>query len=363
MARQVDVVIVGGGIAGITSWLWCRRLGLDSVLLESGERLGGQLYWIHNALADFPGFWGTGAELAERLEAQVAAFRCEPQLRTEVKRLCFLLREEEGPRERKSRKEGENKSPREGEGRREGESRREGKRRKEGEASWQRTGWVWRVESSRGDWEARAVILATGMCRRRLEVPGFSRLLGKGVSFTASGAREQFEGRRVCIVGGGDGAVENALLLAPHCPEVTILCRGSNSRAQAQFLTRLQEFPQIHLSLGSEVQEILGEERVEAVRWKSPTGEHVTKVGAVLVKIGLVPQLSFLEEDQAERFPSGVLRVDPYQRTTAPMLWAVGDICAARDPSLSVSVGHACLAAREIERTLRHNGRVRLPSP
>tara|TARA_B100000609_G_scaffold199655_1_gene205570 strand:+ start:39633 stop:40535 length:903 start_codon:yes stop_codon:yes gene_type:complete len=297
----VDVAIIGGGFGGLASALWCHRLGLRCVVLERREALGGQLHWIYNPLPDYPGFTGDGAALAAQLTSQLHSLSIPVHTNVEVHSI------EDEPL---------------------------------------------RLRTSAGELTARACILATGLRRRRLRVPGAETFEGKGLSYTASGCPEMFEGKHVAIVGGGDGAFENALILAKTSPHVTILYRGDAPRARPQFTEEVDNSENITLLCQHDVLSIQGDACVESVLCEGPEGQKELAIGALLVKIGLEPNIQLVESLCALDDTSTV-QTDRLQRTTHERIFAVGDVCTSLDPSLSVAAGQACFAVREIERLLR----------
>ena len=297
----MDVLIIGAGIGGIATAIWCHRLGLSHLLLERGDRLGGQLHWIYNQIPDYPAFWGTGKELIEHLERHLNELDIQPSLNVEV----FSIDGQTGG-----------------------------------------------IETSIGKINASTIVLATGMRRRGLDVPGIHSLMGKGVAFSASLQRENIRGNSICIVGGGDGAVENALMLASICPEINILCRSRILKARPHFIAQLKQHKNIKIHLETEISSILGGDRVQAVELHHATGLQFIKTDAVLIKIGLIANSEVLN-GQSKMGEDGFVIVDSFQKTTQERIWAVGDVCTPLDPSISVAVGQACIAARAIERYLR----------
>lgn len=305
--RSLEMLVVGGGVGGIAAAVWGHRLGLRVGVVEK-ERLGGQLWMIHKEIPDYPGLvCANGAEMVERMEAHLASLSGLERIAGEVVEI-------------------------------------------DGEA-----GWV-RIQGQMGEevLEAGAVVWATGLARRRLLEPDIRGWEGRGVEYTASGAREAFVGQRVCIVGGGDGALENALWLVDtcDCPEVTVAYRGERFRARRDFLEQAAAHPKIRLWTGSVLEGVEGKECVEGVFLRMDGEIQRLEVGAVLIKIGFAPQTQRLD-GQCRLDPQGYVVVNATQRTERTRLWAVGDVCTPDDPSISVSVGQGCLAARDIQRFLR----------
>lgn len=303
---DVDVAIVGGGVGGVAAALWCARLALRFVLLEQRERLGGQLFYIHNPIPDYLGLHCDGKGFADQLTAQLKALDIVPQLGAAVQEVSL----DEGL-----------------------------------------------LQTTAGRVRARAIIAATGATRRRLDVPGIADLDGQGggeksgVYYSFSGHREAFRGRRVCVVGGGDGAFENALMLADCCPQVTIVQRREASRARQDFVDAVAAHPAIAIMRRAQIVRVCGDDGLQGVVIQQDDQERQLDVDILLVKIGLVTVRDWLG-DGCQLSSAGTLVVDANQQTSHPRLWAVGDICTPQDPSISVSVGQACLAVRHIQRCL-----------
>ncbi|MCB9642490.1 MAG: FAD-dependent oxidoreductase [Myxococcales bacterium] len=303
-----EMLVIGAGMGGISAAIWGHRLGMRVGLLEKG-RLGGQLHLIHKEIPDYPGLvCSNGAEMALRMEQHLAQLAGLERIEGEV----LEIMPEEGLLRFRS------------------------------------------TDGAVGTLRAGALVLATGLARRRLAMPDLRAWEGRGVAYTASGEREMFVGKRVCIVGGGDGALENALWLVETCgcPEVIVAYRGDSFRARGDFLQEAEQHPQIRLLRRCVVEHCEGEERLEAIWLRNDGQLERHEMGALLIKIGFSPQ-SQLVAESCETDAQGYIVVDAVQKTTASRLWAVGDVCTPIDPSISVCVGQGCLAAREIQRFLR----------
>src|SRR6476659_9398867 len=186
-----DVLIIGAGPAGLSAARWCDELGLDTLVREQAEEVGGQLLSVHNRIDNYPGLRvASRTELRDRFVEQNSD--CEFDLWTNVEIESVDLKAK-----RVTLKSGE------------------------------------RLQSI-------AMILATGLRRRRLGMPGEKEFAGRGIIESGAGDREKFAGKDVCVIGGGDAAAENALLLAEVCPTVTLVHRGKRLRARRELIERLQ---------------------------------------------------------------------------------------------------------------------------
>lgn len=300
---ETDLLVVGAGVAGVSAALWARSLQLSVRLLEGAPAPGGQLHDIHFAPANVAlAAAGQGAALAARLGVQLANAGIAPICDTVAVAI-----------------EGSPDEP--------------------------------RVRTSAGArLLAATVLVATGARKRRLGVPGERELEGHGVSTSATRDRAQLAGRRVAVVGGGDAAYENALMLAGARCDVVLLARDA-PRARGEFQRAVQSEPRIALRHDTAVVAVLGEGRVQAVRVESGGGREDIPVDAVVVKVGIVPNTEWcaagLELDAA-----GCVVVDEAWRTSRPRVWAAGDVTGPMRPSLAGAIGQAAEAVAAIRREL-----------
>lgn len=297
-----EVLIVGAGPAGVSAALWARSLGLSMLLLEAAPEPGGQLHHVHFRPENLPGAApGHGAEIAAALAGDLARYRIPVRFHSPVEAL-----EPHAPAVRL--------------------------------AGGERLA-------------ADAVVIATGARRRRLGVPGERELEGRGVSFSANRDREAFAGEDVAVIGGGDSAFENALLLAAVGCRVTVVARGA-TRARAEYHRRVVADPRIEVMRDTRVVAVLGEERVGAVRLAGPRGEFELPVSGVVVKVGVVPSTEWCA-DAIELDPDGFIPVDEGFGTSQPRVWAVGDVTRPPVLGIAVALGHGALALTAIRSALR----------
>ena len=301
-----ELLIVGAGPTGVSAALWARGLSLSARLIERGESPGGQLHMVHFRPRDVAGVAAAdGPALArayaEQLDAagvdwtpSAAATSLEPRSGT---RGLPAVRLGDGSRI-----------------------------------------------------EAEAVLIATGARRRPLEVPGAAALEGHGLSYSATRDREWLAGREVVVVGGGDAAFENALILAAVGCRVTLIARG-RSRARPDFRSRIAAEPRIRLVERTEVRQVLGEGRVEGLRVVGPDGERTLACEAVVVKIGVIPNSEWCR-GQLEQEPGGWLRVDERFATSADRIWAAGDVVRPLLPSIAVAMAQGAQAVAVIRERL-----------
>ncbi len=300
-----ELLIAGAGPAGVSAALWARTLGLSVTVIERAAQPGGQLHAIHFHPRELPGFAaGDGPALARVFASQLADEHVDVRYGVEAAALAC--------------------------------------------PPGATSATVTAADGVR--LEASALLVATGLRRRRLEVPGEREFEGRGVSTSATRDRARFAGGDVAVAGGGDAAYENALLLAAAGCRVWLIVRGA-TRARADFRARVAAEPRISVLEGSRVTAILGDTRVRALRIQGPQGTGDRPVAGLVVKVGSIPNTEWC--GSLARDGEGHLRVDPHFRTSAPRVWAAGDVTRSALPSIAVAIGQAGLAVADIRAQLR----------
>lgn len=295
-----DVIIIGAGPAGLAAAFWCDELGLDTLVLEQAAEIGGQLHRVYNPINNYPGLKArNGVELLERFSTGVTDAEFDLWTQTEIESIDLRAK-------RVSLRSGE------------------------------------RLQSI-------AIILATGVRPRSLNVPGEKEFAGKGMIESATRDRELFAGEDVCVIGGGDAAVENALLLAEVCPTVTVVHRGRKLRARREFVERLQPNHAVTVFTESVVTRIMGEDRVAAVEIlrKDALKPFQLAVRGVLIRIGVEPGTDLFRE-QLELDQRGYVAVNSEHETSVPMVFAAGDVSNPTAPTISGATGAGATAAKVI---------------
>jgi len=204
---------------------------------------------------------------------------------------------------------------------------------------------------------ARTFLIATGLKRRWLGIPGERELLGRGVSLSANRDRTVYAGKQVVVIGGGTGAVEDALLCAEVGCQVTLLHRSARFRTRTDFLERARKDPGIRIVTGAVVRRILGKDGVEGVEYRTKGSRVARTLGAegVFVRIGWEPRTE-LVRGQVGLDRAGYVRVRPGGLTAVRGVFAAGDVCSPRCPTIANAAGQGAAAAWEMARLL---GRVK----
>ena len=295
-----DVIIIGAGPAGLSAAFWCDELGLDTLVLEQSSQIGGQLHRVYNPIENYLGLKvRNGEELLALFSRDVNA--ADFDLWTGVVIDSIDLRAK-------------------------------------------------RIALRSGEvLPAIAIIIATGVRPRELGIPGEKEFAGKGIIQSGTRDRELFAGKDVCVVGGGDAAVENALLLADVCPTVTLVHRGKKLRARREFAERVQPNNCITVFTESVVTRIMGGAEVEAVEIQRKGGlkPFQLAVRGVLIRIGVEPNTDLVRE-QVGVDDQGYIGVNSEQETSASMVFAIGDVSNPLAPTISSATGAGATAAKVI---------------
>ncbi len=178
-------------------------------------------------------------------------------------------------------------------------------------------------------YKAASVIVATGAKARWLGLPGEEKFMGHGLSACATCDGFFMRGKKVCIVGGGNTAFEDALFLSQFCPEVNLIHRRDAFRADQVTVEKVKNTPNIHLVLNSVPVEILGTDVVEGVRVKNVKTGELTDIACagLFVAVGAVPQTEFLKDSLVALSDGGLVLADERTHTTVEGIFAAGD-CA-----------------------------------
>ena len=282
---KYDVIIIGGGPAGLTAALYAARARLKTLLLEKIAP-GGQaaLAWT---IENYPGFPEgiSGAELMDRFRKQAEKYELEIKSEEVVK--VNVSSEDERYKNKLEKV----------------------------------------VNTEKEEYKTVALIVAAGTRPRKLEVPGEERLVGKGVSYCATCDGPLFKNRKVVVVGGGDTAVKEALFLSEFAEKTTLIHRRDELRAGKTIEERAASHPKLEFLLNSVVTEILGETEVQGVRVRNlDTGKDSTlETKGVFVHIGTVPNTGFLKS-VVEMDKEGFVITDENMETSVKGIYACGDV-------------------------------------
>jgi len=277
MEKQYDLIIIGSGPAGLAAAIYAQRAKLDTIIIEENFVSGGQVVTTYE-VDNYPGLPGIsgmdlGTTLRDHAEKMGAEF-----VRDKVLELKL---------------DGEDKV----------------------------------VVAKKGEYHTKTVIVATGAKHRMLDVPGEKELAGMGVSYCATCDGAFFRGKTVAVVGGGDVAVEDAIFLARACEKVYVIHRRDELRAAKILQERLLALENVEMVWDTVVDEIKGENQVEAVSVTNrKTGEKKDlAVNGIFIAVGITPN-SELVSGKLEMDAQGYIKAQEDGVTSVEGVYAAGDV-------------------------------------
>ncbi|MBO0783001.1 MAG: thioredoxin-disulfide reductase [Ktedonobacteraceae bacterium] len=301
------VIIIGSGPAGYTAAIYAARADL-SVLMFQGYQPGGQLM-LTSDVENYPGFETgiLGPDMMEKFEQQARRFGTELVLE-DVLEVDFSRR-------------------------------------------------PFTVKTDSGEYQSRAIIIATGASAKWLELPNEQRLRGRGVTACATCDGFFFKNKDVVVIGGGDTAMEEATFLTRYVNHVTLIHRRDSFRASKIMQDRVRNNPKISLLMNSEVVDVLGEEAMTGVRVRNVrTGEeNDLPADGMFLAIGHQPNTD-LFKGILDMDHTGYIIPKEHTMTNIPGVFAAGDVTDHRYRQAVTAAGDGCRAAIDLERWLESQG-------
>lgn len=311
MADRYDVVIVGGGPAGLTAGIYAARAGKSTAIIERGM-IGGQITFT-DSIDNFPAAPGmNGAEYAMKIQAQAESFGAEI--------IMDEIVEVSAPES-------------------------------EGE--------VFKLKGNNDDYEAVSVVLATGLDNRKMGISGEDGFISRGISFCAVCDGAFFRNKEVAVYGGGNTAVEDATFLANICSKVTIIHRRDRFRAEQAVVNELKAHDNVEFVMSSNVVGVNGDNALETITVKNnETGETGDiPVSALFVAIGKIPNGQPFA-DLVATDDAGYYDIDETCITQTPGLFVAGDGRSKQLKQLTTAVADGSVAAtKACQYVDRLNGR------
>ena len=301
-----DVLIIGGGGAGLTAALYTSRAKLSTTLLEKLAP-GGQIA-LTDLVENYPGFPEgiTGGEISQRLEDQAKRYGTQ------------VVYDEVSTIEKKN-------------------------------------GNFVTKTSGGASFQSRSIILATGASYRRLGVPGEKELTGRGVSYCATCDGAFFKEKELVVVGGGDSAMQEGIFLTRFATKLTVVHRRDKLRASPILQERAKQNPKIKFIWDTVVTHIAGEKKVEGVKLQNVKTGAVQdfKTNGVFVFVGHDPNTGFLK-GFVELDEKGYVKTDMKLQTSVPGVFACGEVRAGAVQQLVSCCGEGCEAALACQAHLEH---------
>ena len=303
--KLYDVIVIGGGPAGLTAALYLARAKYRVLVLEK-EQFGGQITITHEVV-NYPGIGkASGKEITETMRHQGEFFGAE-----------FLLAEAKG---------------------------------------LDVTDDIKTVSTDKGDFYCLGILIATGAHPRSIGFKGEAEHKGRGVAYCATCDGEFFTGKEIFVVGGGYAAAEEGVFLTKFARHVTILMRGDDFSCAAAVAEPAKKHEKISILTNTVVEEVSGEGGLNYIRYKNTKTEKVTEYRAdggdffgVFVLAGYIPDTKIVK-DLVELSDHGYIVTDSEQRTSIDGVYAAGDVCIKPLRQIVTATGDGALAATELEK-------------
>ncbi len=306
MNQQFDLVIIGGGPAGVSAGVYAARKKLKTLFIAT--ELGGQSV-VSEGIENWIGTVKiSGIELAENLRKHLLAYAGDTVVVKEGDYVMDIIKADSG----------------------------------------------FKVITSAGEFETKTVLVTTGSTRRKLEIPGAKEFDNKGLTYCASCDGPLFAGEDVVVIGGGNAALETSAQLLAYCKSVTLLNRSDTLRGDEVTIEKLNKNSKFKIILNAVPKEIRGDKLVKSIVYTDSTTntDHEIITPGIFVEIGLIPTTGFVK-NVLELNKIGQIPVDPRtQQTAVKGIWAAGDCTDGLYHQNNIASGDAVKALEDIYVTL-----------
>jgi len=291
-----DLIIIGGGPAGITAAIYAARRKLNFILVTID--VGGQVVWS-SEVENYPGtLSSTGIELVQKFQAQLKKYKVD-------------IKQEEVLRVKK-------------------------------------VGKIIKVKTEKNIYESTAVIIASGKKPRKLNVPGEKKFFGKGVNYCATCHAPLFKNKIVAIAGGGNSGLEAALFLKEYAKKVYLLDINSKLGGESYLREKVLANDKISVLNSIKIKEILGRESVDSLKYEKNGKDKILKIDGIFVEIGLVTKVDFTDVKKnkwGEIMLFRGTRTHNENLTSIPGIFAAGDCTDIPAKQIIAAAGEGCKAA------------------
>jgi thioredoxin reductase (NADPH) len=297
MENHFDVIVIGGGAAGLTAGIYLSRAKVNTLILNEGA-VGGQMVLTHE-IANYPGVENiSGYELARNMKSQALNFGCK--IRSNVKITSLALEDE-----------------------------------------------IKKVTVNNKDvFTSNAVIIATGGKSRAIGAPGEDSFKGTGISYCATCDGDFFQDKEIIVVGGGNSALEEAVSLTRYASKVTIVHQFDYFQALEHYIEDAKNNEKINFVMESEIIEFIGDEKLRSVKIKNKSNGEISQknIDGVFIFIGYVPNTESLEGIiELNKFKE--ILVDKDLMTNIPGVFAAGDSIQKKYRQVTTAVADGTIAA------------------
>ena len=296
--KQYDIIIIGGGPAGLTAGIYSSRAKLKTLIVDTGT-IGGQMILTFE-IANYPGVQNTtGFQLAKTMKNQAKSFGCDILSNVKLTDVEF---------------KGETKSV---------------------------------TINNKDKYSARAIIWATGGRSRMLNVPGEKEFKGRGISYCATCDGDFFQDKEIIVVGGGNSALEEAVALTKYANKVTIVHEFDHFQAFEHAVQEAKKNPKIDFIMESHVVEFKGDESLNKVRIKNLKTGKITEmtIDGAFIFVGYEANNDFLKDKEIELNDWNEVVVNSNYETSEEGVFAAGDALAKRYRQITTAVADGTIAA------------------
>jgi alkyl hydroperoxide reductase subunit F len=300
-ALMYELIIIGAGPAGITAAVYAARKKIKFLIIS--KDIGGQAAWSGD-IENYTGYqFVTGPELAMKFEEHMKQFKVELKEGEEIKTL---------------EKSGEN----------------------------------YKITTDKGSYEAQAVIIASGKKPRMLGVPGEVKFKSKGLTYCATCDGPLFTGKDVAVIGGGNSALDAALQMMKIANKVYLINVNPKLGGDAIMREKVEKDPKVEILNNTRTKEILGDKFVTGMKIEKEGRIQDIKVQGIFVEIGLIPNTDFVSVVKKNK--TGEVIVDANAKTSAPGIFAAGDVTDQPEKQIIIAAGEGAKALLGVFSYLAH---------
>ena len=301
--KNYDVIIIGGGPAGLTAAIYTCRRALKTLIIS--KDIGGQAA-LTQEVENYPGVGKTdGFSLMQDFKKDAESFGTE-FFNSEVLEV-------------------------------------------------KKSDDLFEVKTKDKSFSAKTIILSFGMVHRKLGIPGEEELTNKGVTYCATCDGPLFKNKDVAVIGGGNSALESVDFLSNICKKIYLVHRRDEFRGEPILVERVKKIKNLEFVLNSNVKEIIGKDKVESIIVEDDKGDKKEiKVDGVFIEIGFMVKADFLK-NIVELDERGQIKVDKDCKTSVPGIFAAGDVTDISYKQLVISAGQGSIAALSVARFIQGN--------